>query len=410
MLRAIVACMVPGRWCYCWPRLAVEKTLSIIQELGPSLGLFVNPTKCELFSRGDLSSFPIEMKRSNVPRLEILGAPIGDLIFCAKIVAQKRASALKLLTQLSEVGSADPQVALLLLRQCVGFCKLVHLSRSTPPSLVADALRLYDDDVRQCFTECTSVDTPNHAWQQAQLSLSRGGLGLRCLSHHSSAAYIASLTASDSGSNTNHHLLQSIQLYNSLVPVAETVSMEAVLESPGHQKVLSSRCEDHQFRLLFQSLSLPNRARLLSASSHHASAWLQVVPAPGLNLHLDPSESQAGIKWWLGIDSSQGANCPFCSSHCLDPLGHHALTCKYRGDVVSRHNKLRDVFLETCRRACIGACVEAGSGLGHDQRRTRPADVLVPGWMLGKPAAFDITVTSPLNPSDCDGRVSSFGS
>ena len=63
------------------PRLAVEKALSIIQEMGPSLGLFVNPTKCELFSRGDLSSFPFEMKRSNVPHLEILGAPIGDLIF-----------------------------------------------------------------------------------------------------------------------------------------------------------------------------------------------------------------------------------------------------------------------------------------------------------------------------------------
>ena len=102
--------------------------------------------------------------------------------------------------------------ALLLLRQCGGFCKLVHLSRSTPPSIVADALRLYDDDVRQCFTECTSVDTPDHTSQQAQLSRSRGGLGLRCLSHHSSAAYIASLTALDSGSNTNHHLLQSIQL------------------------------------------------------------------------------------------------------------------------------------------------------------------------------------------------------
>ena len=234
-------------------------------------------------------------------------------------MAQICASALNLLNQLSEVGSADPQVALLLLRQCGGFCKLVHLSRSTPPSLVADALRLYDDDVRQCFTECTSVDTPDHAWQQAQHSLSRGGLGLRCLSHHSSAAYIASLTASDSGSNTNHHLLQSLQLYNSLVPLAEAVSMEAVLELPGHQKELSSRLEDQQFRLFFQSLSLPNRARLLSASSPHASAWLQVVPAPGLNLHLDPSEFQAGIKWWLGIDSSQGANCPFCPPHRLDP-------------------------------------------------------------------------------------------
>ena len=124
-----------------------------------------------------------------------------------------------------------------------------------------------------------------------------------------------------------------------------------------------------------------------------------MVPAPGLNLHLDPAEFQGGIKWWLGIDSSQAANCPFCPPHRLDPLGHHALTCKYRGDVVSRHNKLRDVFLESCRRACIGARVEAGSGLGLDQHRTRPVDVLVPDWMLGKPAAFDITVTSPLNPS-----------
>ena len=145
------------------PRLAVENALSIIQELGPPLGLFVNPTKCELFGLADLNSFPIEMKRSNVPHLEILGAPIGDLIFCAKIVAQKRGIALKLLNQLSEVGSVDPQVALLLLHQCGGFSKLVHLSRSTPSSLVADALSLYSDDIRQCFTECTSVDTPDNA-------------------------------------------------------------------------------------------------------------------------------------------------------------------------------------------------------------------------------------------------------
>ncbi|KAL5463779.1 hypothetical protein EMCRGX_G032713 [Ephydatia muelleri] len=273
----------------------------------PPLGLFVNPTKCELFGLADLNSFPIKMKRSNVPHLEILGAPIGDLIFCAKIVAQKRAIALMLLNQQSEVGSVDPQVALLLLRQCGGFCKLVHLSRSTPSSLVADALSLYSDDIHQCFTECTSVDTPDNAWQQAQLSLSCSG------------------------------------------------------------------------------------------------SW-------GLNLHLDPSEFQAGIKWWLGIDSSQSANCPYCPSHCLDPLGHHALTCKYRGDVVSRHNRLRDVFLESCRRACIGARVEAGSGLGHDQHRTRPADVLVPDWVLGKPAAFDITVTSSLNPSTCTEASAMAGS
>ena len=269
LLRTVCAlsyCFMHGTWMMALllvhARLAVENALSIIQELGPPLGLFVNPTKCELFSLADLHSFPNEMKRSNLPHLEILGAQIGDLIFCAKIVAHKRAIALKLPNQLSEVGSVDPQVALLLLRQCGGFCKLVHLSRSTPSSLVADALSLYSDDFCQCFTECTSVDTPDNAWQQAHLSLSRGGLGLRCLSHHSSAAYIASLTTSDNGSNTNHHLLQARQHYNSLVSLAEAFLMEAVLELPGHlrQKNLSSKLEGHQFRLLFQYLSLHNRA------------------------------------------------------------------------------------------------------------------------------------------------------
>ena len=57
--------------------------------------------------------------KCTVPHLEILGAPIGDLIFCAKIVTQKCASALNLLNQLSEVVTDEPQVALLLLHHCI---------------------------------------------------------------------------------------------------------------------------------------------------------------------------------------------------------------------------------------------------------------------------------------------------
>ena len=34
---------------------------------------------------------------------------------------------------------------------------------------------------------------------------------------------------------------------------------------------------------------------------------------------------------------------------------------------------------------------------GWSREHTRPADVLVPNWVLGKPAAFDLSVTSTLN-------------
>ncbi|KAL5517624.1 hypothetical protein EMCRGX_G003206 [Ephydatia muelleri] len=94
---------------------AVNRALTLIQEMGPSLGLFVNVSKCELFGCGDLSSFPPEMKVSRVPNLVIVGAPIGDLIFCAKFVAQKRADAAVLLSQLAEVG-AERRI----LRACLG--------------------------------------------------------------------------------------------------------------------------------------------------------------------------------------------------------------------------------------------------------------------------------------------------
>ena len=67
--------------------------------------------------------------------------------------------------------------------------------------------------------------------------------------------------------------------------------------------------------------------------------------------------------------------------------------------MVSQHNRLRDVLLESCRLACLGPQVEAGSGLGHEGHRTRPADILIPHWDLGKPAALDLTVTSTLNSS-----------
>ena len=61
------------------------------------------------------------MKRSASPHFEILGAPLDDILFCGKCVAQKRAEALHLLKQLEEVDSVDPQVAVLLLKLCGSF-------------------------------------------------------------------------------------------------------------------------------------------------------------------------------------------------------------------------------------------------------------------------------------------------
>ena len=380
------------------PKSAINHAIHLIQLEGPPLGLRINIAKCELYSRSNLEGLPVDIKRFNEPNMEILGAPVGDIIFCAKFMAQKRARAARLLTQLTEVGSIDPQIALLLLRHCASFCKFVHLARSTPPPLISDGLALFDADVRRHFSDCVAIDASDSMWQQAQLSLSRGGLGLRKLALHCSAAFLASVNKAGCTTPPDEFTARTVAIFNSLVPTAHSISMESLQTSTIHQKDLSARIEDHQFDQLFLAATPANRARLLSVASCHASSWLSVIPARGLNLHMDPAEFQVALKWWLGVDTSPHLRCPHCPDHQLDPLGHHALTCRGGGDAVLRHNSLRDVVAQFCHRARLGGQLEVGGGTEADGSRSRPADYLVPNWSTGKPAAFDITVTSPLNP------------
>ncbi|KAL5467622.1 hypothetical protein EMCRGX_G031881 [Ephydatia muelleri] len=93
----------------------------------------------------------------------------------------------------------------------------------------------------------------------------------------------------------------------------------------------------------------------------------------------------------------QHSNAASTLKDVLPPSLAHAMDLSHeKGD---NNNKLRDVVLQTCHRACISAKAEAGSGLGHELRNTRPADILASNWLCGKPAAFDLTVVSPLNPT-----------
>ena len=188
-------------------------------------------------------------------------------------------------------------MAFTLLRICEGFCKLIHLARTTPPLHTTKAFEIFDADVRKCFAQCTAVDTSDHAWHQARLSLSRGGLGLRSLAQHSPAAYIASLCTSGFGSQSQHHLASATHMFNSFLPPSEAINLEALLLTSVTQKSLSSKLDDHLFKVLLDMSSIADKARLLSVSSPHAGSWLSVTPSEGLGLHLDSSQFQVAIKW-----------------------------------------------------------------------------------------------------------------
>ena len=71
------------------PKAAVNRAILLIQQVGPPQGLRINTSKCEVSSQGDLDGFPANIKRSHEPNFEILGAPIGDVIFLCQILCSK---------------------------------------------------------------------------------------------------------------------------------------------------------------------------------------------------------------------------------------------------------------------------------------------------------------------------------
>ncbi|KAL5477904.1 hypothetical protein EMCRGX_G024759 [Ephydatia muelleri] len=305
---------------------AVLRALHLIEEMGPALGLHVNLAKCEIFSRKGNTSFPPDVRCSLLPNLDILGAPIGDYLHCSKFIAGKCAESRKC---------------------CLGWWMwLQRISRVTPPSLASDALRSFDEEVQQCFALCTAIEVPNGAWCQAQqLGLKCGGLGLRSVSLHAAAAFMASLSSSGFGSADYIHLQQAVVAINSQVSLPNAISVISVLGSP-------TRTQKWSLHLVWACT-------------------------------FESNEYQMAIKCWLGLDTSGQSMCSFCPDTALDPLGHHAVTCRHG------HAHL-----------CVR--LEKGNGLTRDLDHTRPADILIAGWVRGKPAALDITITSPLCPAILD--------
>ncbi len=61
--------------------------------------------------------------------------------------------------------------------------------------------------------------------------------------------------------------------------------------------------------------------------------------------------------------------------------------------MTTRHNRLRDCLFRFLQLAKLSPSLEKGASFGD---ASRPADILVPHWSLGKSAALDLTVVSPL--------------
>ena len=130
------------------------------------------------------------------------------------------------------------------------------------------------------------------------------------------------------------------------------------------------------------------------------------------------------IQRWLRVPIHESEFfCPFCDE-VVDKHGDHCLTCTCGGDRTKRHNLIRNEVFHFCSSSGLNPELErpgllqprplAGSRHEDGSKRDptngrRPADVYLPRWRRGAPAALDFAVTSGLR-SDIVSRSAVDGS
>ena len=146
---------------------------------------------------------------------------------------------------------------------------------------------------------------------------------------------------------------------------------------------------------------------VLSTSLPHAGDWLQVIPSPAFGLHLPDTHFKLCLQYWLGLTMvGENHSCPVCQSPA-DTLGDHQVGCGGNGDRIFRHNAIRDVIYSAAQSAALCPRKEAPALIPG--ALSRPADIYLPNWEGGRPAALDVTVISPLQRLTISGASSVAG-
>ena len=132
----------------------------------------------------------------------------------------------------------------------------------------------------------------------------------------------------------------------------------------------------------------------LSSALPHAGNWLNGIPSSTLGLHLQDQEFRCCLRYWLGVPlHSSPYSCPECHN-TADPFGDHQVGCGGNGDRITRHNAIRDVVFSAAQSAALAPSKEMPNLIPDSL--SRPADVFLPTWSRGRPAALDVHVISPL--------------
>ena len=364
------------------------KVWDILKSEGPPLGLHLNPTKCEWSWLNADCDLPCPLEQVQlVPTSEIqmLGVPLGTDAFVSGYVEGKLlANSVKVMSKLAEFE--DSQAAMYLLRLSYGIVRANHFMRTTPLPQWRDVALKFDECVRDAVFKILGTPLPDAAYDQACISTKVGGLGIRRVVDHAIGALSASWHES------SHTCGES---WTAPAPLTED-------DEHIPQSVFSATVDRKTLERLIDEGKQRDAQRLRRLDMPHANVWTSARPSvqDGKDCVLTPRVYLTCVRRLLGLPViSAPVPCPFCMQ-TMDIFGDHALCCKKSGDMITRHNRVRNLVYHFADVGLLSPELEKLGILGPtDRSKRRPGDVSFKSWSSGRGLAVDVAVICPLAPS-----------
>ena len=383
-----------------------------------NIGLDLREDKCEAYSPSGIADWVLSIPIRD-EGLEILGTPIGSDSFvrekCIETVKCER----DFLAKLPLLD--DMQSGLLLLRYCA-VPKITHLLRTVPHSLIAEAAELHDTMIVKAFENIIGCGALNALeCSQLRLDIQQGGFGLRSAKHSAFEAFLGGW------SNTLGHLPHRDGRLSSLcdgllrdhdkdqpLVLSELTSALANLHQQfdDTRKVLSciSKLPDapkklqgklHQAKkaveftqVLQQCTNSCEQARIQGCGGPNSGAWLDAIPSTH-HFILGNDNFVNAVCLRLGKAIPCLHSLDQCVAQCGQPIdieGYHAMTCKWGGGPIKRHDSVLDCFYDMSKSLGFHCRKELTAQFENKQR----PDIAIYNYKDGKKLLLDVTITHPL--------------
>jgi hypothetical protein len=368
----------------------LKKVWEILKTRGPALGLHLNPSKCEWSWLNPACKAPCPIKLEGVSaenqvklvphsEIQMLGVPLGDDAFVSDFVEKK------LLGRLQETVSKlvefeDTQAASYLLRVSYSIVRAVHFMRTTPLRQWREQGEKFDGMVRTAAERILGFPMQERVYAQAAITPKLGGLGLRKSVEQADLAYSASWH--ESQKQAREVWVRPVQVNEAYVSQKDA-SYE--FDKKMHKYLVDTAPNDRE------------KQRLLRVAQPHAGGFVTATPSEedGKDVILRPRVFRIAIRYRLGVPVLPNEiPCPLCMQ-TINIYGDHATCCRMAGDLITRHNTIRNFVNGIARAGLLNPVLEKQGILGSSDGR-RPGDVTIPNWANGKGLCIDVAVTSPL--------------